>query len=104
MDKRPFALRFAKQKYFLAVYFHNLIMDSFDKVTDKRLEASGAIERGKLRIEKAYNKEVRLKSFLVGDLVGRRFYELAQSIHKLTFKLDPRLFWLQLRKLCKRTK
>ena len=65
------ALRLAKQNDLSAVDFHNLMMDNIDEVADKRLEALRAIERDKLRMARAYNKKVKLKSFQVGDLVWK---------------------------------
>jgi hypothetical protein len=38
-------------------------------VSDERIKALGEIERDKLRVARAYNKKVKEKSFLVGDLV-----------------------------------
>ena len=65
------ALRIAKQNDLLAMDFYNLMMDNIDEVTDKRLAALKAIERDKLRVERAYNKKVKLKNFQVGDLVWK---------------------------------
>jgi len=39
------------------------MMDNIDEVADKRLEALRAIEKDKLRVTRAYNKKVKLKSF-----------------------------------------
>jgi ribonuclease HI len=65
------ALRFAKQNDLSAVDFHNLMMDNIDEVADKRLIALRDIEKEKLRVARAYNKKVKLKSFQVGDLVWK---------------------------------
>ena len=65
------ALRIAKQDGLSAVDFHNLMMDNIDEVADKRLTALKDIERDKLRVARAYNKKVKLKSFQVGDLVWK---------------------------------
>jgi hypothetical protein len=65
------ALRFAKQNDLSAVDFHNLMMDNIDEVADKRLTALRDIEKDKLRVARAYNKKVKLKSFQVGELVWK---------------------------------
>ena len=59
------ALRLAKQNDLSAVDFHNLMMDNIDEVADKRLAALRDIEKDKLRVARAYNKKVKLKSFQV---------------------------------------
>jgi hypothetical protein len=45
------------------------MLDRLDKVSDERIKALGKIERDKLKVSKAYNKRVKEKSFLIGDLV-----------------------------------
>ena len=65
------ALRFAKQNDLSAEDYHNLMMDNIDEVADKRIKALKDIEKEKLRVEKAYNKRVRLKDFQIGDLVWK---------------------------------
>ena len=65
------ALRIAKQDGLSAVDFHNLMIDNINEVADKRLAAFREIERDKLRVARAYNKKVKLKSFQVGDLVWK---------------------------------
>ena len=57
------AYRLAKQNDLSVVDYHNLMMDNIDKVTDKRLKALKKIEKDKLRVARAYNKKVKLKSF-----------------------------------------
>jgi hypothetical protein len=76
------ALRLAKQNGLSAVDFHNLMMDNIDEVADKRLEALRAIERDKLRVAKAYNKKVKLKSFQVGDLVWKVILPIGSKDNK----------------------
>ena len=41
------------------------MMYNIDEVTDKRLKALKEIEKDKLRVPRAYNKKVKLKSFQV---------------------------------------
>ena len=65
------ALRIAKQDGLSAVDFHNLMMENIDELVDKPLAALREIERDKLRVARAYNKKVKLKSFQVGDLVWK---------------------------------
>ena len=47
------------------------MMDNIDEVTDKRMKDLNEIEKGKLWMARIYNKKVKIKSFQVGDLVGR---------------------------------
>jgi hypothetical protein len=61
--------RVAQQNELSAVDYHNLMPDRLDEVSDERIKALGEIERDKLRVARAYNKRVKEKSFLVGDLV-----------------------------------
>jgi len=63
------AYRLAKQNNLSAVDYHNLMMDNIYEVTDKHLKAVKEIEKDKLRVARAYNKKVKIKSFQVGDLV-----------------------------------
>ena len=55
--------RLAKQNDHSAVDYHDMMMDNIDEVTDKRLKALKEIEKDKLRVARAYNKKVKLKSF-----------------------------------------
>jgi hypothetical protein len=41
------------------------MFDRLDKVSDERIKALGDIERDKLRVAKAYNKQVKEKLFQV---------------------------------------
>jgi hypothetical protein len=45
------------------LYYHNLVLDRLDEVSDERVKALGEIEIDKLRIARAYNKRVKEKSF-----------------------------------------
>ena len=65
------ALRIARQNDLSAVHYNNLMMDRLDELADDRMRALGEIERDKLRVAKAYNKRVKVKSFQVGDLVWK---------------------------------
>jgi hypothetical protein len=65
------ALRFAKQSDLSVKDYHSLMMDNIDEVADKRMMALKSIEKEKLRVARAYNKKVKLKSFQVGNLVWR---------------------------------
>ena len=89
MVKRPFyplvnldAYRLAKQNDLSAIDYHNLMMDNIDEVTDKRLKALKEIEKDKLRVARAYNKKVKLKSFQVGDLVWKTILPLGMKSNK----------------------
>ena len=63
------AYRLAKQNDLSAVDYHDLMMDNIDEVTDKRLKALKEIEKDKLWVARAYNKNIKLKSFQARDLV-----------------------------------
>ena len=57
------AYRLAKQNDSSAIDYYNSMMDNIDEVTDKRMKALKEIEKGKLRVARAYNKKVKGKSF-----------------------------------------
>ena len=57
-------------------------MDNFDEVTEKRLKSLKEIEKGKLRVIRAYNKRVKSKSFQVGDLVWKTILPLGMKSNK----------------------
>jgi hypothetical protein len=58
------------------------MMDNIDEVTDKRLQALKEIEKHKIRVARAYNKKVKLKSFQVGDLVWKTILPIGTKYHK----------------------
>jgi len=58
------------------------MMDNIDEVTDKRLKAPMEIEKDKLRVARAYNKKVRVKTFQVGDLVWETILPLGMKSNK----------------------
>jgi hypothetical protein len=43
----------------LAVDYHNLMLDRLDEVSNEGVKTLGEIERDKLRVARAYNKEVK---------------------------------------------
>ena len=51
-------------------------------MADKRLKALKEIEKDKLRVARAYNKKVKLKSFQVGDLVWKTILPLGMKSNK----------------------
>jgi hypothetical protein len=55
----------------LAVDYYNLMLDRLDEALDERMKALGEIERGKLRVARAYNKGVNEKLFQVRDLIWK---------------------------------
>jgi hypothetical protein len=55
------AYRLAKQNDLNVDTYYTLMMDNIDEVTDKRLEASEAIEKDKRRVARAY--KVKAKYF-----------------------------------------
>ena len=71
-----------KQNDLFAVDCHDLMMDNIDEITDKRLKALKQIEKDKLRVARAYNRKVKLKSFQVGDLVWKTIWPLGMKSNK----------------------
>jgi hypothetical protein len=65
-----------------AINYHDLMMDNIDEVTDKRLQALKEIEKYKIRVARAYNKKVKLKSFQVGKLVWKTILLVGTKDHK----------------------
>ena len=57
------AYRLAKQNDLSAVDYYDLTMDNIDEVSDKQMQALKEIEKEKLRVARAYNKKVKVKSF-----------------------------------------
>ena len=57
------AYRLAKQNDISAVDYHDLMMDNIDEMTVKHLKALKEIEKDKVRVARAYNKKIELKSF-----------------------------------------
>jgi hypothetical protein len=70
------AYRLARQNDLDTVVYQNLMMDNIDEVTDKRMRALKEIEKDKARVERAYNKKVRPKSFQVDELVWKTILPL----------------------------
>jgi hypothetical protein len=65
------AIRFARKNDLVVGDYHDLMMDSIDKVTDKRVTTLRKIEKHKIIVAKAYNKEAKAKSFQDGDPVWK---------------------------------
>jgi hypothetical protein len=59
-----------------------LMLNRLDEVSDERVKALGEIERHKLRVARAYNKSVKEKSFLVGDLVLKMILPIGSRSNK----------------------
>jgi hypothetical protein len=57
------AIRFARQNDLAVDNYFDLMMNNIDEVTDKRLVALREIEKDKIIIAKAYNNNVKTKSF-----------------------------------------
>jgi hypothetical protein len=74
--------RLAKQNELSVVDYHDSMMDNIDEVTDKRLQPLKEIEKDKIRVARAYNKKVKLKSFQVGDLVWKTILPIDTKDHK----------------------
>jgi hypothetical protein len=73
-------LQIAQQNELSAVDYHNLMLNRLDEVSDERVKALGEIERDKLRVDKAYNKRVKEKSFQIGDLVWKTIFLLGLEV------------------------
>ena len=71
-----------KQNDLSTVYYRDFMMDNIDEVTDKRLRALKRIEKDKLQVARAYNKNVKGKSFQVGDLVWKTILPLGMKSNK----------------------
>eukprot|EP00267_Zea_mays_P035581 XP_008671696.1 uncharacterized protein LOC103649133 [Zea mays] len=76
------AVRFARKNDLTVGDYHNSMMDNNDEVTDKRLIALGEKEKDKIMVAKAYNKNVKAKSFHVGDLVWKTILPLRSGDRK----------------------
>ena len=57
------ATRFATQNDIAIGDHHNLVMDNIDEVIEMRLVALREIEKDKIIVTKAYNKDIKTKSF-----------------------------------------
>ena len=74
--------RLAKQNDIYTIDYQDLMMDNIDEVTDKRLRSLKEIEKDKFRVARAYNKKVKGKSFLVGELVWKMILPLGTKSNK----------------------
>jgi hypothetical protein len=75
-------VRFARQNDLTVGDYHNLMMDNIDQVTDKRFVAPGEIEKDKIIVAKAYNKDAKAKSFQVRDLMWKTLLPLRSRDQK----------------------
>ena len=76
------SLGIARQDGLSAVHYNNLMLDRLDEVADERMKAFGEIEKDKLKVAKAYNKRVKIKSFQVGDLVWKTILPIGSKSNK----------------------
>ena len=76
------ALRVARQNDLSAVDYNDLMMDKIDDISEERLRALRELEKEKLRVDKAYNKKVREKSFQIGDLVWKTILPIGTKDRK----------------------
>jgi hypothetical protein len=58
------------------------MLDRLDEVSDEWVKALGEIERDKLRVDRAYNKRVKEKSFHLGDLVWKTILPIGSRSNK----------------------
>jgi hypothetical protein len=77
-------LRVTGQGSLSAKEYHELMMHKIDDVHESRFKALEEIEKGKIKIAKAYNKRVVEKSFQVGDLVWKMILPLGTRSGKLS--------------------
>jgi hypothetical protein len=82
IEVNPATYRLAKQNELSAVEYHDSMMDNIDEVIDKRLQALKEIEKDKIRVARAYNKKVKLKSFQVSNLVWKTILPVGTKDHK----------------------
>jgi transposase InsO family protein len=61
--------RVSGQEILSAVYYAELMLDKIDEVLESRFRALREIEKEKLMVAKAYNKNIKEKSFQIGELV-----------------------------------
>ena len=73
---------YAKQNDLTVDDYYNSMMDNIDEVTDKRVTTLGEIKKDKIMVAKAYNKNVKVKSFQVGDLVWKTILPLRNKDRK----------------------
>jgi hypothetical protein len=76
------AFSFTKQNDRTIGDYYNSMMDIINEVTDKRVIALGEIEKDKIMVAKVYNKNVKAKSFQVGDLVWKTVLPLSSKDQK----------------------
>jgi hypothetical protein len=65
-----------------AIDYHNLMLDRLDEASDERIKALGDIEKDTLRVVRAYNKNVKKKSFQVRDLVWKMILPIGSKSNK----------------------
>jgi hypothetical protein len=65
-----------------AVDYNDLMIDNIDEVTDKRLQTLKEIEKDKIRVARAYNTKVKLKSFQIGNLIWKTILPVGTKDHK----------------------
>jgi hypothetical protein len=76
------AYRLVKQNNLNVELYYALMMDNIDEVTDKHMEALEEIEKDKRRVARAYNKNVKAKSFRVDDLVWKTILPIGSKSNK----------------------
>jgi hypothetical protein len=76
------ALRIARQNELSILYYHNLMLDRLDKMSNERVKTLGEIERDKLTVARAYNKRVKKKLFQVRDLVWKMILPIGYRSNK----------------------
>jgi hypothetical protein len=67
------------------------MIDRLDEASDERIKVLGEIERDKLRIDRAYNKRVKEKSFQVEDLLWKMILPQKRQVREVVTKLGRAL-------------
>lgn len=75
--------RIQKQKEISFKAYWNMMLDELVDLDEERLNASKLLERRKKRVEKSYNKKVKIKSFLAGHLVWKIILPMDLKVRKL---------------------
>jgi hypothetical protein len=76
------SLRVIGQVSLSAKEYHELRMDRIGDVPQSRFKGLEELEKEKIKIAKAYNKHVMVKSFQVGDLVWKTILPLGTQSGK----------------------
>jgi predicted RNA-binding protein len=82
------AIRSTRKNDLVVYDYHDLMIHNIDEVTDKRLMVLREIEKDKIMVAKAYNKNVKAEPFQVVDLVWKTILPL-RSFDRKFVKWSP---------------